>query len=100
MDWLLAVFLLGLFYVSVNPGKVVDSGALRSAWIVFLLIPLSQVVFLIIKGSHLKSPRGLVVVEPWSNGIVWLPLAVSNYRLIGALIPGQGQGRPKIPNEQ
>ncbi|MFP6877123.1 MAG: hypothetical protein VCA37_09865 [Roseibacillus sp.] len=88
------------FTFLVNPGKVVDSGALRSAWIVFLLIPLSQVVVLIIKGSHLKSPRGLVVVEPWSNGIVWLLFAVSIYRLIGALIPGQGQGRPKIPNEQ
>lgn len=66
-------------------------------WLLAVFL-LSQVVFLIIKGSHLKSPGDLVVVEPWSNGIVWLLFAVSIYRLIDALIPGQGQGRPKLPN--
>jgi len=77
MNWILIAYLFGLLYLATHKEKIPGAGSLRTAWVWFALIPLSQFLFALFRAGNVNSPPDLALVEIWADGIGWLLLGIS-----------------------
>ena len=77
MNWILIAYLFGLLYLATHKEKIPGAGSLRTAWIWFALIPISQFFFSLFRAGSVNSPPDLALVEIWADGIGGLLLGIS-----------------------
>lgn len=87
MIWFMIAYVLGLFYFTANPEKIVHRRRFRLAWIVFAGVPLTSAFFTLLRAATIGSARSLAIVEIFSRSISWLLIGVSFLILLGALLP-------------
>lgn len=77
MKWILIAYLFALVYIAVNRSRFPKRGSLRSAWVWFALVPITQFVFTLFRAGTGGSGKALFLVETWADGIGWLFLGIS-----------------------
>ena len=94
MSWLIIAIFLALFVASLLKERIAAPEALRSAWIVFCLLPLSQMIFAMMRGGNLQSTKDLAEIALWESGIQGMIVAACVFQIANAMIPSNP--RPAI----
>ncbi len=89
MIWIQIAYLFALLYFSVSRKAPFRMAPLRTAWIWFSLIPISQFVFTLFRAANMRSERDLALIEVWADGVGWLLLGISFLCLTGCVAQGQ-----------
>ncbi len=93
MTWLLIAYLLSLIYLAANKTRISDKGAFRFAWMLFVLVPVSNFVLALFGAAHSQgfpsSQINLALIEHLANGIAWLLMSLSLLALMNALVPNE-----------
>lgn len=90
--WILAVYLLVLSYFTVHKDRWHSAEPLRAAWKMFAWIPMMMALFSLIKAGNFPDSRDMLLTEIWQNGLAWLFLGISVFRLAGLLDDSQSKG--------
>jgi len=85
MNWILIAYLFGLLYLATHKEKIPGAGSLRTAWVWFALIPISQFFFSLVRAGNVNSATDLALVEIWADGIGWLLLGISFFCLTSSI---------------
>lgn len=87
MHWIIIAYLICLVYLTAKKVTINTFEAIKSAWFFFSLVPLNYASFTLIKAFNHDDMSDLALTIIWQDGLTWLFLAMSFFRLSDMITP-------------
>ena len=94
MNWILVAYLAALVFLSVKTSDGAKLASLRTAWITFALIPLSEFLMHLLQAGNFGDSRSIALIGIWSLALPSLLLGISFLFLTGVIAPARDEGTP------
>ena len=91
MIWLILTHFLVLTFLSFHQDRLKSTDSLRPAWKSFLCVFFVNALFTLFRAVNFDS-QGLLFVEIWANGFIWLFLGLSLYKATGLFFGEEKSG--------